>query len=615
MDGRFDSAPDLTQPGPAWRRLHPTALVVESVDSITTMVSLTLSLLVTIRIIVRDFGPWVWALLVLAAVAVLVRPAIIWLNTRYRLDADGLSFRSGLFFRKRRAIGYDRIHAISATTPWYMRPFNVVRLTVASGGTADVDITLDAVPVALQLELERLRQTATNQGVPADVGMRDAASISMPAVRGDAATGKAGASAGMAGGPAGMAGGTTDSASGGSTGKESAASNRTNPILLTPHALNPHTTEPHTTEPHTGDSHTTGLHAPNRPVFRASVRDIILFATTDIGVFAAALVVLGFVQQLEDLVPSHWVDVATDSVGGFVARGAFAIAALALAVAAALLAVSIVTSMLRFYGFEVWRRGDDLVVTRGLLTRRTMTIPVSRIQTITIKQSLPRKALHLCSAAVGLSTSTAASGDAEAMMGTNVLPVISDKRVWDALRDMLPEWDVREPEVIRTGRGLERYYLITPAVLGTLVTLVFLAAALVTFPDLPAYANPWWWAVAAGVVATVWWLACRWLKARTEGYELRSDGTGALDGKVSHARHTPMRIAVTGASALSERTMFTRRSRVQSVRRTTTPWRMANGVEQVSMPLFVMNGQSELRFHAIRSKHVAELAEWAAPEV
>ncbi|OZG64773.1 PH domain-containing protein [Bifidobacterium eulemuris] len=554
MSGRLDSA---------WCRLHPTALVVELVDSITTMVSLTLSLLVAIRIIVRDFGPWVWALLALAAVAVLVRPAIIWLSTRYRLDADGLSFRSGLFVRKRRAIGYDRIHAISATTPWYMRPFGVVRLTVASGGSADVDITLDAVPVALQLELERLRQTATNG----------------------------------------------ETASGETIGSGSIASS-------------------------IAETHVSDAQAPNRPVFRASVRDILLFATTDIGVFAAALVVLGFMQQLEDLVPSHWVDVATDSVGGFVARGAFAIVALALAVVATLLAVSIVTAMLRFYGFEVWRRGDDLVVARGLFTRRTMTIPVSRIQTITIKQSLPRKALHLCSAEVGLSTNTAASGDADAMTGTNVLPVISDKRVWDALRDMLPEWDVREPNVIRTGRGLERYYLATPAVVGTLVTLVFLAAALVTFPDLPAYANPWWWAVAAGVIATVWWLACRWLKARTEGYELRFNGTStpdgaesharhdpmritvsnALDSEVSHVRHDSMRIAVTGASALSERTMFTRRSRVQSVSRTTTPWRMASGVEQLSMPLFVMNGQSELRFHAIRGKHAAELAEWAAPE-
>lgn len=563
------------QSEPVWRRLHPTALVVELVDSVTTMVSLTLSLLVTIRLILQDFGPWVWALLVLAAVVILIRPVTIWLNTRYRLDADGLSFRSGLFFRKRRAIGYDRIHAITATTPWYMRPFNVVRITVASGGMADVDITLDAVPVELPFELERLRKAANGEIATntANAGTQAAVQIGAPTIYGGMTSDVSAGANGDA--PTGLAGSMFNGAPDRNTGSTSSAANG-------------------------ADLHAADSRATNRPVFRASVRDIILFATTDIGIFAAALVILGFVQQLEDLVPSQWVDVATDSVGGFVAHGVLAIVALALTVVVVLLAVSVVTAMLRFYGFEVWRRGNDLVVTRGLFTRRTMTIPVDRIQTITIKQSLPRKALHLCSAEVGLSTNTATSGDAEAMMGTNVLPVISDTRVWDALRDMLPEWDVRKPNVIRTGRGLEGYYLATPTVVGTLVTMVFLAAALTTFPDRPAYGNPWRWATAAGVIATVLWIACRWLKARTEGYELPSG--------------TDRRIAVTGASALSERTMFTRRSRVQSVSRTTTPWRSKKNVERVLMPLFVMNGQSELRFHAIRGEHADELAEWAAPE-
>lgn len=104
----------------------------------------------------------------------------------------------------------------------------------------------------------------------------------------------------------------------------------------------------------------------------------------------------------------------------------------------------------------------------------------------------------------------------------------------------------------------------------------------------------WLWTLAPAALA-VWWGLCRWLKAASEGYAV-------LDDK---------RIAATGVSVLTLFTVFTRRSRIQSVERSSTPWRLNRGVECLRLPLFVSNGISALQFTALRSADAATVSAWA----
>ncbi|RSX55299.1 PH domain-containing protein [Bifidobacterium samirii] len=486
-----------------WRRLHPIALVTPFVGMCQTIGWLVVIAFVT--------GGWSTlkgrVLFALAGVVLVVSPftsVARWLATRYRLTDDSLEFRSGLFFRSRRAIGYDRIHAIDGTTPVWMRPFAVVRLTVSAGGD-ESDITLDAVPAILQLELESRRDTAariTDDATDTDINAR-------PTV--------------------------------------------------------------------TELPETTGIARPadaTQPVFRASTRDILLFAITDIGFLAAALAAWGVIQQYEDFVPDSWRDAAVGAFDGIVARGLLSIALLAVVCMIVLAAASVVASMLRFHGFEVWRRGDDLVIARGLLTRRTVTLPVSRIQTVVVRQSLLRRPLHLCSVEVGLSTVNAGdeSGD-EATARSRILPVVGTGRVWAILATMLPEWDLHEPTIRHTGRGLTRYFLTMPLAVGAIATACAAVAALMID------AVPWWLMMVPAAVGLLW-ASMRFVHAREEGYDL---GGGSSD-EPDRTGARQDRIAVAGATRWTRTVTFTRRQRVQSFTRTTTLWRERRGVERVGMP-------------------------------
>lgn len=548
-----------------WRMTHPLALVGGIVNNAKGTISLVLSFIVIVRASLRRGDPWLWLLAaaIVILVYVLVGPVARWLSTRYQLTGTALEYRSGVLFRKHRTIAYGSIHAVNSARPWYLQPFGVIRLNVSPVGT-NADIVLDAVPAALQSELEARRASAA---VPRDDGARC----------GDAA-GRAMADA-------------------------------------------EHATPPATL------------------VFRASVRDIILFAVTNLGFIAAAFVVYGFVQNLEDVLPRGVMRDAERSVGDYAARGTVSIILLVLACLVILLGVSVVMSLLQFYGFEVWRRGDDLVVVRGLLTRRTTTIPVARIQTIVVRQSLLRRPLRLCSAQLGLSVT---GNDADAAFIPHVLPVIGVERVMDVLRAMLPEWDLPNMAPTRgtmraavpfrfTGRGLLRYYVTLPlAVTVAATACVGAAAGAIPGAGLPdgtaGFATgAWpWWLMAVPLAAGAAWAGYRLACARCEGYAILPDtptgepptrtadaAAGGADTDESPCALTH-RILVTGVKGIGRYALVTRRARVQSVTRSTTMWREPYGIEGVRMSLFVMNGIDELRWRFMHREDADTLEEWVS---
>lgn len=533
----------------AWRRLHPIAVVTALIESVRSAIALILPML-AIAVPNRDSAvvmAVIVAVIGLIAAWMIVSPVVRWLTTGYRMDEHGITQRSGVFNRTRTTIAYDHIHTLSSSAPIYMRPFQVVILNITAAGTAagESGIMLRGVPAGVQLELEAARQLNSE-----DVVSVDAASVGIHGTVADTAVADSDAA--------------EDSrqpeeapAAGACTGVNQSATGR--PAI------------------------------DGELVFRASVADIVLFAVTDLGLFAALIVVYGFLDQLRDLVPEDVFDTAQDSVIRFATSSAAMIAGAVVVVFAVLVGASIIGSLLRFYGFEVWRRGGDLVVVRGALTQRITTIAIDRIQTVAIRRSLLRRALHLCSVRLGLGAMAAAEGEDGDATGADVLPVIGDDRVYAVLQRMLPEWGLEPPEIHRTGRGLVRYYLVMPLAVSAAGMAVAVIWALVSRD-----AVNWLWTLAPAALA-VWWGLCRWLKAASEGYAV-------LDDK---------RIAATGASVLTLFTMFTRRSRIQSVERSSTPWRLNRGVECLRLPLFVSNGISALQFTALRSADAATVSAWA----
>ncbi|NMM93543.1 PH domain-containing protein [Bifidobacterium oedipodis] len=548
-----------------WHRFHPASILANITQQIIATVALAGLIVAVTRNLLTGHvsnNAQLWAPLAIAAFCALLMlggPVLTWLTTDYHIGDDSVQLRERLFGITTRTIYYRNIHAINATSPLHLRPFSLVNLTISSAGTSEPSITLQAVPASLQLELEQRRErfcsaanhtTAHETDCPAD-------------------------------------------------------------------QVNTRIVQPAPTP--TSDQQTTSQSVSQQtgqPAFRASLRDIALYAITDIGMVVALLALLGIMQHFEDLLPNHVVRMAYGQVRHMFAivfaHGTPAIAAAAVAVMALLMLISIGMNLIRYYGFALWRHGDDLVVTRGLVTRQTTTMPVSRIQTVVIKQSLLRRPFHLCTVEVGLSATLAGEDNADdTTASTTILPVVSERDVYRILSAILPDWQLRSPgnTLTITGRGLLRYYLFAPACF-TACMIVLSAVLNVAIAPIRATWSAWithlsiadisGWAIGILIVEAIlivlgvlnlWWRA---IKNHCEGYDL-------VD-----ARH----IACTGATFWTRFTLFTTRARAQSAIRRTARWRERRGIERMDMPLFVRGGMDELRFTFLRRPDADRLERW-----
>lgn len=323
-------------------------------------------------------------------------------------------------------------------------------------------------------------------------------------------------------------------------------------------------------------------------LYRASIKDILLYALTDLRFLAAFAALFGLLNNVRDVVSERIFDDAESKVRAFVSTGSSMVIILLAALVVVVLLASIVSSMVQFYGFEVWRRQDDLVIERGLLTRRKVTIPMGRIQSVGIHQSVIRRVLHLSAVTLSLSASHGKDDDGDAT-SISLLPVIREQAVVETLARVLPQWDIPQPEVRWTGRRLMRFMLIVPVVLTVVCTLATSAIAIITGKRIMLF-----WMLLPLALGLLWCFF-RWMKGRNEGFQLLDE----------------QRIIVSGARGFALFWVVTRRSRIQSVERLTTVLRQRRGVERVIMPLFVFAGEAELRFSAIREEQASQLQEWA----
>ncbi len=165
---------------------------------------------------------------------------------------------------------------------------------------------------------------------------------------------------------------------------------------------------------------------------------------------------------------------AVFGVGGLpLGRIAFAIGAFA-AVLLAMRVLSMIWSLVRLYGFRLERSGDDLRAEYGLFTRVMTTIPLHRIQTLTIREG----PLHRLFGTVSLRVDSAGSdapGQSSRASRESLAPIVSRAKLHDLLANVLPGVDVAAASWQPVDpRGFRRA-LRASLVLATLGTMPFVA--------------------------------------------------------------------------------------------------------------------------------------------
>ena len=341
------------------------------------------------------------SVLLIGLIPFVVGSVVRYLTFRYRYEEAELVIRSGLLFRRERHVPYARIQNLDAVQGVFHRVLGVVEVKLQTGGGQEPEATLTVLPLPA---LEALRQRVRE-------GKRDAAEDGTAVEEATAADAAATA-----------------------IRAESPTSTPAEPSV-----------DP--TLAGTAEGHTL-LHLPARELLLHGLlqnRGMVLIAAA----FGLAWE-LGLFERASDWIAGEqsWIGPAVEGAASDVVAAGILVTVVAITALVVVFVIfarmlSVAWTLVRLHDYRVVRSEEGLRATFGMLTQVAATIPLRRVQTVTIHEGpLQRWAGRV---AVGVQT----AGGSQAGQSGNadphrhrLAPILRRDRLREFLREVIPELDV-----------------------------------------------------------------------------------------------------------------------------------------------------------------------------
>lgn len=189
-----------------------------------------------------------------------------------------------------------------------------------------------------------------------------------------------------------------------------------------------------------------------RKMFTMTSKDLLVLATTSGGVGVILSGVAIFLSQFGELLPFEWM---FEEISAFIKFGVLIVA---VAVFLGLLGVWILSvgmTLLSHYNFTVEMDEEDIVITRGLLEKKKVTVPLKRIQSVVVVENPVRKLFGYATVSIH-----SAGGGIGQSSKINLFPIVKRDRVLTYLEDVFPDLYLEEPANRLTAKGRPFYYRI-----------------------------------------------------------------------------------------------------------------------------------------------------------
>jgi putative membrane protein len=156
---------------------------------------------------------------------------------------------------------------------------------------------------------------------------------------------------------------------------------------------------------------------------------------------------------------------------------------LAAVAAGATLVVSVLGGIVAFAGFTLVRDGDRLRIRRGLLQRRTASLPLARVHAVDVVEGVLRRPFGLASVRI-----ETAGYRKEHAAAQTLLPLVRTRDVPALLAELVPALAVNPEPLSRPPARARRRYALAPALAGALVGVALTVAFQDAWPAIPALA-------------------------------------------------------------------------------------------------------------------------------
>ncbi len=218
--------------------------------------------------------------------------------------------------------------------------------------------------------------------------------------------------------------------------------------------------------------------------YHLSTRALLLLASTSNGIGVAISALLVLVSQLDDFFSklNIWVKIGQYAEGLATGRISLLILGVFILLLLAWM-ISLVGSIIRFAGFRMVREGDNIKISRGLLEKQQLTLPIKRIQAIRVVEGLLRQPFGMVSVqVVSISNSAIAKGE-----GNVLFPLLPRAQLNHFLQEIAPEFAMTLNIQGLPVKARRRYLIVTtlPALIVAILGAIFLPWGYLAFIIVP----------------------------------------------------------------------------------------------------------------------------------
>ncbi|WP_245975475.1 PH domain-containing protein [Oceanobacillus chungangensis] len=213
---------------------------------------------------------------------------------------------------------------------------------------------------------------------------------------------------------------------------------------------------------------------PEHPTSTISFKRLFLAGSTS-GSLGIILAILGGgLSEIEQFIPEQFFETTVQWIIGL---SIFFIAGLAFLVLIIVWLVGIAGTMIKYGNFTITKHHEELFITRGLLEKKQITIPLKRIQAIGIEESILRQPLGYVTVFAEVAGGTSGKGEDAA---TVLFPIMKQEEVASFLAEFLPDYAIKEEEWTGLPKRALKYYLLRSSIF-------FLLASIAVFYFFPKF--------------------------------------------------------------------------------------------------------------------------------
>ncbi|TYS63435.1 PH domain-containing protein [Sutcliffiella horikoshii] len=198
-----------------------------------------------------------------------------------------------------------------------------------------------------------------------------------------------------------------------------------------------------------------------KPTYKASWKTLFIVGTTSGGIGVVLSAVIAFTSQFDQFVPYEDI---INRFGMVLQTSVYLIASIVFVVLFLSWLISIVMTMFKYGNFTVVKNDDELLISRGIIEKRQLTISLKRIQAIRISQNPLRQPFGYATVFV---ESAGSSGGKESDFSTILFPLLKVSDVEAHLGEFVPSYMLTQSVHGLPKRSMIRYLvrLMVPAVL------------------------------------------------------------------------------------------------------------------------------------------------------